>query len=239
MAGQPNDQIAPPRRVSRLILAAVALVLATATTARAAPPVRIGITFIHHSHPSTLSILASARPRIIGRVTAVTDGHGVAGVRVAVVERFTGHPATVGAARVSGPHGLFSILLPRGGARVVGVVGGGAASNLLSIETATAVTLAAAPTRVRAPGVVAFAGNVAGVTSRLIVALQVRTTHGYQTFEIVRSRPDGGFAGRYRFSLGGFHYAFRAVVVAQNGFYAQTGMLYGRSQSNTVTVDVL
>jgi hypothetical protein len=201
--------------------------------------VRIAITFVHQRHPSTISILASARPRIIGRVTAASDGHGVAGVRVAVVERFPGRSPTAGATPVSGAHGLFSVLLPRGGARVIGVVGGGAASNLLRIDTATSVTLAAAPTRVRAPGVVAFAGNVAGVKGRLIVALQVRTAHGYQTFEIVRTGPAGAFAGRYRFSLGGFHYAFRAVVVAQNGFASPTGMPFGRSQSPTVTVDVL
>ena len=111
---------------------------------------------------------------------------------------------------------------------------------MLRIDTATTVTIAAAPTRVRAPGVVAFAGTVAGVKGRLIVALQVRAAHGFQTFEIVRTvDPGGRFAGRYRFSLGGFHYAFRAVVVAQNGFASPTGMPFGRSESNTVTVDVL
>jgi hypothetical protein len=226
------------RRAALGLPVAAALALVAAAPA-AAPPVRIAITFVHQRHPATISILASARPRIVGRVTAASDGHGVAGVRVAVLERFPGRAPTVGATRVSGRHGLFSALLPRGGARVVGVVGGGAASNLLRTVTATSVSLAAAPTRVRAHGVVAFAGNVAAVTARLIVALQVRTAHGYQTFEIVRTRAGGAFAGRYRFSLGGFHYAFHAVVIAQNGFDSPAGMPFGRSQSNTVTVDVL
>lgn len=231
----------------RVMLTCVALVAAgvvvlgasPASAAEPAPsPVRIAITFAHHSRPTVLNILVTGRPRIVGRVTA-SDGHGLTGVQISVVERVGGGPPTIGGSLRSGPHGLFEIVLPPGGARVVGVVGEGARSNILTVLTATRVTLGAAPRQVRANGVVLFFGRVAGVGPGLIVALQVRRPRGFQTFQIVHTRAGGAFAGRYRFSLGGFQYRFRAIVVVQNGFASHRGVPYGLSASPALTVAVL
>ncbi|MCA1656420.1 MAG: hypothetical protein LC713_01690 [Actinobacteria bacterium] len=249
-----------PAALTRVALLAGVLVLGaspastaarpSATSAAAAPasatsaatpqpsPVRITITFAHHSRPTVLSILATRRPVIIGRVTA-SDGHGLTGVLVSVIERLGGGPPTIGGSIRSGPHGLFAIVLPPGGARAVGVVGEGARSNILTVQTATRVSLAAAPRAVRANGVVRFSGRVADVGAGLIVALQVRKPTGYQTFEIVHTRAGGAFVGRYRFSVGGFRYRIRALVVVQNGFASPRGVPFGPSESGAVTIAVL
>jgi hypothetical protein len=63
--------------------------------------------------------------------------------------------------------------------------------------------------------------NAQGV--RLLVALQVKRSRGYEPFDVLRSDTGGKFGGQFRLTIRGAHYHFRAFVMPQVGLSLEPG----------------
>ncbi len=210
----------------------------------ATPAARVRIRFVRGGRrpASQVNVLPTRGALITGTVRDPANRAIVHAVLVIVVQ-VDGQPVAraIGLARSDG-RGHISFPLAPGPSRTVAVVYYPAStsaafvtSNAVHERVATVVRLAVSPHVLRAGGRVHFRGQVLGVGgTKLLVALQVlRAGGGFQTFRVVRSRPNGRFDAGFRFSRGvRTAYRFRALVIAQNGFP------YGTSVSHSTFVVV-
>lgn len=125
--------------------------------------------------------------------------------------------------------GVFSFPLDPGPSRILRFVyraGDRAASASVAVRVRAPLSLHASRRRIQPSGVVAFGGRLAkGARWRgVLVELQAMRGRRYQTFATTRTRRDGSFRYRYRFSAGsGGTYALRARVPRQAGLPFATG----------------
>jgi hypothetical protein len=206
----------------RLTLGMLALALGAAPYAAASsstqPALRIAFAGTH-----TDAIIAPpmARPLVRGRLSGVQQP---AGAQVTLIEQTrSGHPQIVRVASANA-RGTFSVRLPPARTRSVFAVYGSLTSNALTEREAVWVQLRVDRHAIRAAHSVRFRGSLPNAQGiRLLVALQVKRSHGYETFDILRSNTRGEFGGRFPLTIRGAHYHFRAYVPRQVGLALEPG----------------
>jgi len=223
-------------RLLPLILVSLVFSSLPAPSALAAPnrPAAMPSLRIHFAGHGANHIakLPTARPLILGRLTL--RGQGVKNAAVGVYQAVPGRPVQLLATVKTNRHGRFSLRLPPGAPRTIAALFAPVRSNLLYEAEAVPVALAVHPHLVRPGQPIRFAGNVPSLRggSGFVVALQVRRSGKFQTFEISHTDSRGDFHGAYHFTAGPATYRFRALITSQNAFR------YAPSHSNTVRVHV-
>jgi hypothetical protein len=218
------------RRLARLAAALLAAGFLLSTVASGADPTpRIRISFAHGL--KTRSAPNDVRVRIHGVIRA--NGRGVRHALITIAEPTPGAPTVSVGTTKSDRRGLFAFSVPPGGTRTVVALFQTFVSNYLQINQATHIFLRA-PRHVRSGGRVTFRGHVRDLGGAIVlVELQVRKVrHVYQTFRVVRTKPDGTFTGRFHFAHGRAQYGFRAIVERQAAFP------FARSKSQVLLVRV-
>jgi len=226
----------PTRRL--LLTIALTLALSSLLTPSALgapnPAAATPILRIHFAgqHANKIAKPPTARPLILGRLTL--RGHGLKTVAVDVYQAIPGHPVQLLASVKTNNRGRFSLRLPTGAPRTIAALYAGMRSNLLYQAQTVPVTLTVHPHLVRPGRAIHFSGSVPALRggTGFVIALQVRRSGKFQTFEVSHTDSHGAFGGAYHFAAGPATYRFRAFVTSQNAFG------YAPSASNTVRVHV-
>jgi hypothetical protein len=177
---------------------------------------------------------------ISGRLTQ-RDGTPIAGARLDVGSQTVvpGLPGPDSGQTITDEDGRWSVTTVPGPSREVTVAWRAfdrdrsyTETNRLSLLVRAGAALAAHPRRIANGGRVTLSGRLLGTPypdGGVLVTLQGRPRHGgrWRTFGVTRSRPDGRFRYRYRFSRvagGARMFLFRARVNRQDGYPYEAGV---------------
>ena len=177
---------------------------------------------------------------ISGRLTQ-RDGTPIAGARLDVGSQTVvpGLPGPDGGQAITDDDGRWSVTTARGPSREVTVAWRAfdrdrsyAETTRLSLLVRAGASLAVRPRRVGNGGLVTLSGRLLGMPypdGGVLVTLQGRPRHGghWRTFAVTRSKADGRFRSRYRFTrvAGGVRmFLFRARVNRQDGYPYEAGI---------------
>ena len=177
---------------------------------------------------------------ISGRLTQ-RDGTPIAGARLDVGSQTVvpGLPGPDGGQAITDDDGRWSVTTARGPSREVTVAWRAfdrdrsyAETTRLSLLVRAGASLAVRPRRVGNGGLVTLSGRLLGMPypdGGVLVTLQGRPRRGghWRTFAVTRSKADGRFRSRYRFTrvAGGVRmFLFRARVNRQDGYPYEAGI---------------
>jgi hypothetical protein len=201
-----------------MLIAGGAATHAVASAPASEPALRIAFA---DARTDAIAAPPSAQPRVFGQLSGVPQA---AGAQITVLQQSPSGGTEVVQIATAGGQGKFSVLLPPGGTRSIVAVYGQLTSNALTEREAVWVQLRVAARQVRSGGSVGFRGslpNAQGV--RLLVALEVKRSRGYEPFDVLRSDTGGEFGGRFPLTIRGAHYDFRAYVPPQVGLSLEPG----------------